>query len=575
MSLFFRVSGQKLIFFGSGTFHKKEALKARGARFNGADKSWIMELSEENLELARTLGAQGSALSGDDSFNGGASSNKTSASPTNTRIDASVDLQQDIPTQASPLNSKSTSVSASVDGLTVPQLMMEAAQAVATAFPNPVWVIGEIQNLSKRGETAFLELAEGKDAGHATATMTVKTQIWGSQFSYLQRKHGKEKIIEILQDGTKVRFLCRVSVYKDRGQISLTVEDVDPQYSQGLLALQRAELLKKLRTLGLDRKNKDLKISSFPFRVAFISAPDSRAHSDFEHQLTGSKQFPGTLFFIPCPMQGDKVPKEVVRCIAKAQELGVDIIVISRGGGSAADLRWFDGEEIAMSIVQSSVPIVCAIGHHDDRCIAEEICHTRQKTPTAAADFIIELFRTTRQQINEYANTLAFALDREVLQFSRKIQHAELRINESWHSQFSAHYEMLSQLFKSLNHAFEMILFKQQNLFDNFSKSIANVFTQQTMAYRGLLDQLSQKLTYNAETSLRDLQDRLTSLQFQIEKIDPKPWLLNGWTQLFTSQAGEKPLQIRSVEQVEKDMTLSARMVDGVLRLNVLDSTKR
>ena len=138
----------------------------------------------------------------------------------------------------------------------------------------------------------------------------------------------------------KIRALVSVSLYKNRGQISLTIKDIDPNFTKGELALKREELIKELKKEGLYDKNRTLNIAEFPFKVGLISAKGSRAESDFCHQLT-SEGFSGEVLFRPTPMQGEGVPKQIVSAISELEKNNCDIIVITRGGGSAADLRWF------------------------------------------------------------------------------------------------------------------------------------------------------------------------------------------------------------------------------------------
>ena len=109
-------------------------------------------------------------------------------------------------------------------------------------------------------------------------------------------------------------------------------------------------------------------------------------------------------------MQGERVVPEVRKAIEKLVAHGCDLIVITRGGGSAADLRWFDASEIAYAIVECPTPVICAIGHHDDVCVAEEVSYMRQKTPTAAAEYILAIFSQTRDKIDSLARKLAALL---------------------------------------------------------------------------------------------------------------------------------------------------------------------
>lgn len=547
MSLFYRIAGDKIIFFGPGTYHKRDALKAHGARFNGADKSWVLEHSESILVLAKTIGARALGDAGE------------APSP---RIEIrGPDFSPQI--LKSP---ESPEIPTVPGGLTVSQLMMEAQRAIAMAFPNPVWIVGEIQNISKRGEHYFFDLAEGKSGSHATATMTVKASIWGSSIKWLEKKHTKERLAEVLVDGTQVRLLVRVSLYKDRGTLSLAVEDLDPSYSQGALALARAELLKKLRAQGLDRKNKTLTLPAFPFRVALISAFESRAHTDFEHQLVQSGQFPGVMIFIPCPMQGDRVPKAVVQALKTAAEQCVDLIVISRGGGSAADLRWFDGEEIALAIAHSPVPVIAAIGHHDDTCVAEEIAHTRQKTPTAAAEFILEIFRNTKAQINEHAHWLARALDRTVNDFQRTISHLHERLSNAVSLFFTRHLERLQLLALNLSRDVEILVERQHGGIQKTASNLHHVALQMIQREDHKLFQSQSALYEGAQNHINRASDRIHTLQMELTKVDPGPWLNTGWTQLTS-----KGKTLKTVRDFKPGDEVQARLRDGIMTLAVTD----
>ncbi|MCX6124097.1 MAG: exodeoxyribonuclease VII large subunit, partial [Proteobacteria bacterium] len=503
MSLFYRLQGDKIAFFGPGTFQKKEILKSNGARFNGTDKSWVIESSESAIALAKSLGAVGPVGSLETGINA------RSVLKTPHKIPQTPSSLVDSPD----LRLSQTEPQTALQGMTVSQLMSDAQKAVSSAFPNPVWLIGEVQNVTRRSDNLFFEIAETKAGAHATATITVKSNLWGTSYKFLERRHGPQKLADIFVDGTQIRTLVRVTLYKDRGQISVTIEDVDPVFSQGAIALARAELLKKLRSLGLDQKNKSLQLPSFPLRVAFISAEDSRAQTDFEHQLMEFGCFPGTLIFIPCPMQGDRVPKAVVRSLQRAAEANVDLVVISRGGGSAADLRWFDGEEIAMAIAQCPVPVIAAIGHHDDRCVAEEICHTREKTPTAAADFIIELIRSTRTQLNEHAHWLANSLDREITQFTKTLDSFRSRLSDAANLFFQRHKERINYLVTNLTRAFEGMAERQTLSFVHLGAELHQAMNAKVGAAKQQLTATAFELDRNFQMMINKLLERLASLE--------------------------------------------------------------
>ena len=414
MGLHFTVREELIIVYGD-TYRHRDMIKALGGRFDKVFKTWQIPLSDKALEIVQGL-AGGSTPP--------ATSGKPAISPKSTGYEP---VKTDV-------------------GIPVRELVTAVAQSIATGFPGPIWVIGEIENLTIRQQGIFLNLAETKEQGSRenSGSISVKATIWPNGLEYMAQMHGQDTLRQIMQDGMKVRCLCRVGFYRDRAQLSLTIENIDPVFTRGALALARETLLKELRAKGLDRINKQLQMPLFPFHVGLVSSEGSRAESDFLHQME-SGLFPGTVRFMHAATQGDKVPVEVPAAIKHLAAAGCDVIVLTRGGGSAADLRWFDAPEVAYAIAECPVPVIAAIGHHDDTCIAEEICHLRQKTPTAAAQFLVDCFATTRSRIDTAGTGLRNAVDRmaevqlqwfEVL--AGRLETAALRVISGHGSELSA-----------------------------------------------------------------------------------------------------------------------------------------
>ncbi len=524
MALYFKIENDLIVFFGD-TFNHRPTIKALGARFNGQDKTWVLKDSPEARDQAAQI-AKPQGL-------------KWPSAP-----HRSPEVIPGTPQKSSPTLDLDPAM-----GLTVTQLMMEADRMISQGFPTPIWVIGEIQSLSRRGAgTIYFDFADAKSGAHQTATVTVKCNLWQSNLAWLEKRHGKDKVAGVFADGNRLRALVHVKLYKDRGQISLSIEDIDPSFTQGALALARAELLRKLRAQGFDRKNKNLSLPLFPFNVALITAEGSRAQTDFMHQLTSSGLFPGNLQFIACSMQGDRVPQDVTRAINKAVAANADVIVLSRGGGSAADLRWFDGEEIALAIAHCPVPIIAAIGHHDDTCVAEEIAHTREKTPTAAADRILDVFRDTRASINERAHSLATVLDREIARFDRT--QADLR--------------------ERLIHAIEVYFARHKDRLTFMTTTIERNMNQVINAQNTRFLQIASQLSHFANARLQQLREALFTREQQLTRLDPAPWLDAGWTQL--SLLGKN---IKTLSDVAVGDELTARLKDGVLKLRLESKHQR
>ncbi len=542
MSLYYRHQGHVLIVFGN-TYPVREQIKSLGGTFNGPERNWRMPFSESALarldELCRRQGGGPLGGSAGPLPDGEATQDPAAALKLTTQP-PSPGLSPRAPMEGSSLASpESTAIS---QGVTVSQLMARAAGVLQAAFPEAIWITAEVQNLAVRPSGLFFELAEGRDESHANATVTVKAILWRGAAEMIAARRGADAMRDVLQDGLKVRMLCRVQLYKDRGQLSLLVEDIDPTYTKGALAMAREKLLKELRAKGLDRAQKRLTLSPFPFRVGLVSAKGSRAQSDFLDQLFALK-FPGHVVFCPTPMQGESVPTQVVQALRRLEKAGCDVIVMTRGGGSAADLRWFDAAEIAYAIAGSKVPIVAAIGHHDDVAVAEEICFERQKTPTAAADFVAATFEKTRQKIDILAADMAQDLGRRVEEFSlltatlgerlyvaaaRGMSNKELSLTQKAHGLERQAIEVVQRL-------------------------------------DGRFQVMMTALTLNAREALNRASEHLSQRERDLTRRDPSPWLEQGWTQLSGGRG-----MIRRTADIAADEELKARLLDGRITLKVV-----
>jgi exodeoxyribonuclease VII large subunit len=507
MTVHYRQLGSALIIFGQ-TYSYREQIKALGGRFDGSQKTWRIPYSETNLtavvELCR--GAGGGLI--------GASSSVI-LSETKGLSEPVIESGSVILSEAKDL----LKTPLPPDSVTVRQLVDRAAVAITQAFATPVWVVGEVQNLARRPSGLYFDLAEGRAEGHQNGTTTVRACLWPSSLNMIRARRGTTVDADVMQDGMQVRLLCQVSLYRDRGALSLSVEDIDPAFTKGALALAREQLLRELRQKGLDRANKSLKLTDFPFRVGLVSAEGSRAASDFLDQLK-SLAFAGDVVFCPAAMQGESTPKLVAAAINTLKDAGVDLIVVTRGGGSAADLRWFDAPEIAYAIALCPVPVVAAIGHHDDVCVAEEVCYLRQKTPTAAADFVAGIFATTRERLERHVGALADRLGRRV--------------------------DMATKL--------------QAALAERLAAGAEGGFA----AHGARLGDASRRLEFSALTALQLRGNRLLELDRDLARVDVRPWLAQGWTRL-TGAVGP----IKHIADADEGELLSARLLDGTLSLLV------
>ncbi|MEZ4743918.1 MAG: exodeoxyribonuclease VII large subunit [Bdellovibrionota bacterium] len=554
MSIHYRREGNYIVILGQ-TYPHREAIRSLGCHFVGQRKVWQISYSESALEQVSSL-----------CLRHGGGCLETMAEDTEDVPDAVARRADPLPPQSlkfEPNKADTSSIqpilplglefniphlsSNEPQGVTVKQLIETAFQSINRAFPQPIWVLGEIQNLQKRANATYLALAEGVDGASEAATITLSATIWSNALRLMEQRHGREQLQDILADGIKIRALCQVSLYRGRGSLSLAINDIDIAYSKGALALARERLLKELTIKNIIHQNKKLNLSSFPFKIGLISAEGSRALADFTNHLF-ENDFCGQLILAAAATQGEKVIKDVPKAIQKLQEYGCDAIVLTRGGGSAADLRWFDASEVAYAICNAKVPIIAAIGHYDDESVAEIVAFQKCKTPTAAADFILDRFNQTATQIEMLTDRIVDIVSRNLLLHSERLS----RLRE----------KLLATTQQSLNTHSELI-FKS-------SSRLENAFQNKLQTQLQSFNRLGERLTLAAIQSLAKLEQGLALLDKNLTALDPSPWLKQGWTQLFKSSMSKEGA-IKSVHKLHVGELLKARLLDGNMTLQISD----
>ena len=575
MSIFFHHNEATITVEGN-TYPHRIFIKSLGARFDGANKSWLVPFSSENLAKIQDFCQ---------SIGGGPSTPKvnrptqpsrpaTSAASKkplgNLLADFADDNQKDT---SSPDGTGQNGGGEGIkrdDSLTVSQLMELATTAIQNQFSKAVWVVGEIQNLHRASSATYLSLAEEVQSSYSSQnSMTVSATIWSSTGKRLAHKYGSEVFNSLLEEGLKVRFLCQVTLYKGRGSISLNVLDLDPNYTRGELALAREKLLRELRAKNLDKVNKGRYLSDFPFRVGLITAEGSRAKSDFLHQLS-SGGFPGTVLYAPSAVQGESSPRQVTKSLAALIEKRVDLIVITRGGGSAADLRWFDSPEIAYAIAACPIPVIAAIGHHDDFCVTEEICFERRKTPTAAADFVVEQFSATLAKLDKAAMILKNLQDRSIDRAEEMLQTLTDRLSKHTNQSLMRQAGVLHDCWSSLRFNSARSAERGMRLLGQYEQQLILKFLNKRQKLQLQFKNLEGQLQNQIERSLKSGAEALNLLQEALRGQDPRPWLKKGWTQL-TKHAK----RVNLLEDVTVGESLDAQLMDGSLTLVVQEKKPR
>ncbi|MDD3272991.1 MAG: exodeoxyribonuclease VII large subunit [Bacteroidales bacterium] len=177
--------------------------------------------------------------------------------------------------------------------------------------------------------------------------------------------------------------------------------------------MQRQRTIMRLKEEGMFEMNSTLELPALPSKIAIISSENAAGYRDFIKHLHNNEygfNFQTQLF--SSLMQGATAPQEIISSLEKIAERAdeFDLVVIVRGGGSVQDLSCFDDYELAANIAQFPIPVLTGIGHDHDFHIADMVAFQGLKTPTATADFIIEIFASEEQHLSYILQRLNLAI---------------------------------------------------------------------------------------------------------------------------------------------------------------------
>lgn len=299
------------------------------------------------------------------------------------------------------------------------ELCQNIEEVLAEEFASTYWVRAEVASLSVRGH-CYMELVEKASTKNIAAKVraTCWQQIYGILSPYFEAETGQK-----LSVGMQVLLEVEVSFHAVYG-LSLNIVGIDPTFTLGDMARQRQETIQRLKDDGVMDMQSSLEIPSLPRRIAVISSADAAGYGDFCHQLennSGGFQFRTQLF--AAIMQGEQSAKSIIQSLQQiADEIDKwDIVVIVRGGGASTDLRNFDDYELASHCAQFPLPIIAGIGHTRDISIVDMVVHSSVKTPTAAAEWLINAMQQQADRIAELYTRL-----QRVIQHTINQQHIRI-----------------------------------------------------------------------------------------------------------------------------------------------------
>ncbi len=288
-----------------------------------------------------------------------------------------------------------------------------------------LWVRGEISNLVKAASGHWYFALKDDQA----------------QVRCVMFRHKNQLLTAPISNGQQIEVLAVATLYEQRGDFQLTVEQIRPA-GLGILYEQFERLKQLLESEGLFAVARKRALPAFPACVGIITSPQAAALRDVLATLR--QRMPGVpVVLYPTPVQGTGSAEKIAQTLRLANQRGeCDVLIVCRGGGSIEDLWAFNEEVVARAIAASKIPIVSGVGHETDFTIADFVADERAATPTAAAQRVVpgrhallgtladraqQLARTQRNRLQNAMQTLDY-LQRRVVHPAQQLQHQAQRL---------------------------------------------------------------------------------------------------------------------------------------------------
>ena len=291
--------------------------------------------------------------------------------------------------------------------LSLHQLLGQIKTVLKSNLPGSYWITAEISELKVNySGHCYLELIEKESSGESIKAKARAT-IWSSVFRMLQPYFETTTKIR-LSEGIRIMVKVTAEFHELYG-FSLNITDIEPSFTVGELALQKQAIINRLVAEGVFDMNRSLSLPELPGKVAVISSKTAAGLGDFLDQLTGNPY--GYKFYVKlftAVMQGNEAEQSIIRALDQIfiHEGFFDAVILIRGGGSQSDLNCFNSYLLASHVCQFPLPVITGIGHEQDETITDLVAHTRLKTPTAVAEFLIDQYRQADDRINELSMAL-------------------------------------------------------------------------------------------------------------------------------------------------------------------------
>ena len=430
--------------------------------------------------------------------------------------------------------------------ITLLELNRLVREVIECEMPNEYWVEAELSECRESRGHCYMELVQYDEDRAATPLARASAKCWASKWMLI--RPGFERTTgQRLHAGMKVLLKVYAQFHEAFG-FSWIVTDIDPTYTLGDMARKRQEIIRQLKAEGVFDLQKELRLPLFCQHIAVISSETAAGYGDFCNQLADNSygfRFETRLF--PATMQGEGVEQSIIAALERiytaTQEDGFDAVVIIRGGGATSDMSGFDTLALAENVANFPLPIITGIGHDRDESILDMVSHTRVKTPTAAAAFLIDHLKTVLDAINDAQDRLAGYTQQKLSVLK---------------AQLSAIAETLPRIFTTVKTRHEARL-------DALNSRIIATVRQSLITRQSKISAFEERLPILLDRRLMAEKHRLQLIEEKAKSLDPALLLRRGFS--ITLKDGHA---LRDASALRPGDEIETRLANGTVKSKVI-----
>lgn len=427
-----------------------------------------------------------------------------------------------------------------MEALTLYELNNLVRGSLERALPGEYWVQAELSEVREAyNGHCYLEFVQKGNNGRDLVAKA-RGVVWAGTYRLLKPLFGRETG-RPLSAGMKVLVRVAVTFHELYGY-SLSVTDIDPAYTLGDLARLRREILARLEADGILNDNKELPLPLLANRIAVISSATAAGYGDFRNQLLRNDyRLRFTVRLFPAVMQGERVEESVLAALdaIMAERDEWDAVVIIRGGGATSDLSGFDTYLLAAACAQFPLPVITGIGHERDDTVLDLVAHTRVKTPTAAAAFLVQHLLETADRLD----ALSRGIGQEAV---ARLERERVR---------------LERLSDALSAVSSQVRIRGEHRMEQLSLRFSHAWRQLLSDERHGLERCAARIGQGVASRLERERFRLQLLRQRCEAADPDLLLKRGYSMTFSQGR-----LVRKASELEKGEEITTRLAEGEVR---------